>query len=448
MIFRSEKEKAAIAAQEDASEARAQAQGRIQYSRAGPSADPPPYSAPAPSSSPSPSPAHATSGSRHSSSPSTSTLSALVSSPNSASSATPKNYVHIHQVQQAVNGVFYIDPALRVPPWMLPPLESGRFTRPNLSLRSQHSCVSATVVIVDGPNGGEFGMVSPNNTGGSGNERLSPGPWGGTMGSNSNSPGPAPQSTLHLPHPNISNSPNSSVNGPSPAPSPSHSPSPNSAPKRVLLEATSAHGNVTIAVPSRASYTFYLKVASAHGNIIVRLPPDFRGPIRYTAENDRVRFTPKLSERMSIVTQGGKRGSCFVGEWEGHGGPGHGGGSNVNGGGGEWDHQYGYGNQNQNGGTISKTSSRANGPAGGNWQHQPPPMNQSNQMSPTTGEWEGDEVDVEGGHGKIKFCLWGETKEESEAQMTLRHLKEDGPIASIVKLVKRTVEHQLTKPKV
>lgn len=168
--------------------------------------------------------------------------------------------------------------------------------------------------------------------------------------------------------------------------------------KRVILEASSPYGSVTVAIPDRNGHKFHLKVASDHGTIVVRLPPDFHGPIRYTTEThnntNRIRFTSALRERMSIFTQGGKVGNCFVGEWS------------------------------------EDMGSRGESAPGG---------------STDGSAWEGDEVDVTGGHGKIKFCLWGEVKDESEGQMALRHLKEDGPIVSIVKLLKRAVEAQINK---
>jgi hypothetical protein len=51
--------------------------------------------------------------------------------------------------------------------------------------------------------------------------------------------------------------------------------------------------------------------------------------------------------------------------------------------------------------------------------------------------WKGDELDVVSLYGRIKICYEGEVSDESELERFSRHLKESGPIVSVVKFATR-----------
>jgi len=53
--------------------------------------------------------------------------------------------------------------------------------------------------------------------------------------------------------------------------------------------------------------------------------------------------------------------------------------------------------------------------------------------------WRGDELEVVSLYGRIKICYEGEVSEESELERFSRHLKESGPIVSVVKFASRKI---------
>lgn len=60
--------------------------------------------------------------------------------------------------------------------------------------------------------------------------------------------------------------------------------------------------------------------------------------------------------------------------------------------------------------------------------------------SPATQQpWRGDELEVVSLYGRIKICYEGEVSEESELEKFSRHLKESGPIVSVVKFATRKI---------
>ncbi|KDQ06565.1 hypothetical protein BOTBODRAFT_246882 [Botryobasidium botryosum FD-172 SS1] len=90
-------------------------------------------------------------------------------------------------------------------------------------------------------------------------------------------------------------------------------------PTRTLLEVTAYRG-VTLDIFPRSPYScnhlrFRLKVVVEWGNIVLRIPPDFHGPIRYTTAAAQARFSLGVREKMLVLTQKSKTGSCFIGEW-------------------------------------------------------------------------------------------------------------------------------------
>lgn len=53
--------------------------------------------------------------------------------------------------------------------------------------------------------------------------------------------------------------------------------------------------------------------------------------------------------------------------------------------------------------------------------------------------WRGDELEVVSLYGRVKICYEGEVSDESELERFSRHLKESGPIVSVVKFATRKI---------
>lgn len=63
------------------------------------------------------------------------------------------------------------------------------------------------------------------------------------------------------------------------------------------------------------------------------------------------------------------------------------------------------------------------------------PSSPARQQQP----WRGDELEVVSLYGRIKICYEGEVSDESELERFSRHLKESGPIVSVVKFATRKI---------
>ena len=228
-------------------------------------------------------------------------------------------------------------------------------------------------------------------------------------------------------------------------------------PPRALVIAETLHRNITITIASRtpSSTKFLLRAASTHGNIVIRLPRDFVGPVRYRSETMRsnstaVRFTPGILQNLITFAQEETEGYAFIGDLAESGyltsaandeGPssstasttspsiigdvhelGERDRSNV----GEGSSRWG-GSMSQYGGTSSTNE----------YSTEKAPLEPS---SPARQQpWRGDELEVVSMYGRIKICYEGEVSEESELERFSRHLKESGPIVSVVKFATRKI---------
>lgn len=312
--------------------------------------------------------------------------------PNHAGTSTPRapraNFVHVITPQQPIKGVWYIETTL-------PPITRGvnqsrgppDGSKPNLFLSSEHQSINAAVHLAASPQPGQ------------------------------------------------------------------------PLPPRALVIAETLHRNITISVASRSppSTKFLLRVASTHGNIVIRLPRDFVGPVRYRSETMRsnataVRFTSGIQPIVSIFAQEETEGYAFIGDPTESGylasaayeddplsstasttSPSIIGDaqelaerdrSNV----GEGSSRWG-GTSSQYGGTTITTEYQY--PA----EKAPPEPNSPARRQP----WRGDELEVVSLYGRIKICYEGEVSEESELERFSRHMKEDGPIVSVVKFASRKI---------
>jgi hypothetical protein len=312
--------------------------------------------------------------------------------PNQAGTSTPRvpraNFVHVITPQQPIRGVWYIETTL-------PPMTRGvnqsrgppDGSKPNLFLSSEHQSISAVVHLAATPQSGQ------------------------------------------------------------------------PLPPRALVVAETLHRNITISIASRtpSSTKFLLRAASTHGNIVVRLPRDFVGPVRYRSETMRfnstaVRFTPGIRQNQITFAQEETEGYAFIGDLSASGyltsaandeGPssstasttspsiigdvqesGERDRSNA----GEGSSRWGWGSStSQYGGTSSTNEYSAEKAA-------PEPSSPARQQP-----WKGDELEVVSLYGRIKICYEGEVSEESELERFSRHLKESGPIVSVVKFATRKI---------
>ncbi|KDQ06564.1 hypothetical protein BOTBODRAFT_60558 [Botryobasidium botryosum FD-172 SS1] len=170
------------------------------------------------------------------------------------SPAMAANYVQIRQTSEPIEGTFTIDPEVRIPPWMLPPLQPGcGATRPHLFLESKNNSVDVLVHLVHSRAGRTTAFED------------------------------------------------------SPAPT-----------RILLEASGHRGVSLAISPRSPRSCNhlrFCLKVTVSYGKTVLRLPPDFHGPIRYTTSTTQVRFSPGVREKILALTQDSRTGSCFIGEW-------------------------------------------------------------------------------------------------------------------------------------
>ena len=71
---------------------------------------------------------------------------------------------------------------------------------------------------------------------------------------------------------------------------------------------------------------------------------------------------------------------------------------------------------------------------------------------PAGPEWAGDQIEIVATYGRVKICyalLEGEEKEtdDNEFQTIVRHFKENGPIAALVKAIYRNVNKAVQNSK-
>jgi len=308
---------------------------------------------------------------------------------NQAGTSTPRvpraNFVHVITPQQPIKGVWYIETTL-------PPITRGvnqsrgppDGSKPNLFLSSEHQCINAVVHLAANPQPGQ--------------------PF----------------------------------------------------PPRALVIAETLHRNITLSVASRTPYStkFLLRAASTHGNVVIRLPRNFVGPVRYRSETMRfnstaVRFTPGIQMNLITFAQEDTEGYAFIGDLAESGylasavndeGPSSGtvsttspsivgdvqesgerDRSNVGEGSSRW------GSTSQYGGTSTVNEYPA--------EKAPPEPSSPARPQP----WKGDELDVVSLYGRIKICYEGEVSDESELERFSRHMKESGPIVSVVKFASRKI---------
>jgi hypothetical protein len=62
------------------------------------------------------------------------------------------NYLVVERANSSIKGTYIVNPALSVPPALLPPLEDDEIVRPNLRLYSNYSSVNVDIHLVLPPN--------------------------------------------------------------------------------------------------------------------------------------------------------------------------------------------------------------------------------------------------------------------------------------------------------
>ena len=243
-------------------------------------------------------------------------------------------------------------------------------------------------------------------------------------------------------------------------------------PPRALVIAETLHRNITITIASRTT-KFLLRAASTHGNIVIRLPRDFVGPIRYRSETMRsnaaaVRFTPEIRQNHITFAQEETEGYAFIGDLAESGyltsaandeGPSSSTASTTSPSIIGDVHELGERDQDRDRtrdrdrdrdrdrpSVVAEGSSRWGGSTsqyGGTSSTNDysaekatlDPSSPARQQQP----WRGDELEVVSLYGRIKICYEGEVSDESELERFSRHLKESGPIVSVVKFATRKI---------
>ncbi|EIW77356.1 hypothetical protein CONPUDRAFT_168299 [Coniophora puteana RWD-64-598 SS2] len=74
----------------------------------------------------------------------------------------PTNYLYISGGDHAIRGAYAIDPAMRIPPAVLPPLEDGEEegSRKNLKMTTRNGSISADILLI-GPKSENDGFIRP-----------------------------------------------------------------------------------------------------------------------------------------------------------------------------------------------------------------------------------------------------------------------------------------------
>ncbi|CAG7853361.1 SubName: Full=Uncharacterized protein {ECO:0000313/EMBL:CCA74802.1} [Serendipita indica DSM 11827] len=219
--------------------------------------------------------------------------------------------------------------------------------------------------------------------------------------------------------------------------------------QRAFIVAQSEHGNVTVGITRRDPGTsVHICAKSNIGNIIIRLPKDFVGPIKCRSNSiicasPQFRITPKVKEKITMysIDEAAREAYAFIGDpiqmlAESP--------SPV------------PATPISPTATIASTTVESTAPGFGYTKVRslvpPSASNVSPREMPSGTEWAGDQIEIIATHGRVKICyalLEGEEKETdaNELQTIVRHIKENGPIAALVKAIFRNVNKAVQNSK-